>query len=205
MSHNTATMIPRNFFQRDPVVCARELVGCTLKWGPFSAMIVETEAYDSQGDEACHTYNRPSGRAFVESHQAGAAYVYLNYGVHWMINVLVKGQREGFVFLRALEPLEGIEEMKRRRKSADLTQLCSGPGKLTQALGIAAAHHGLDLCTDPAYGFYSSKDTKPVEATSRIGISRALDLPWRFCAVDNRHLSAPQKKEKSRTKTVSGV
>lgn len=186
-------MIPRSFFQRDPVVCARELIGCTLKWGPLSAMVVETEAYDSQGDEACHTYNRPSGRAFVESHQAGSAYVYLNYGVHWMINVLVKGQREGFVFFRALEPIEGVEEMKKLRNSADVMQLCSGPGKLTKALGIAAAHHGMDLCAGPTHGFYKSKEKISVEASSRIGISRAIDLPWRFSAVGNLHVSCLRK------------
>src|SRR5262245_36895962 len=105
-------MLKRSFFERDPVTCARELVGCRLTVGEFGGIIVETEAYDVEGDEACHTAFRPSARAFVASHQAGAAYVYFNYGVHWMLNVLVKGTRFGFVLIRALEPVDGIEQMR---------------------------------------------------------------------------------------------
>jgi hypothetical protein len=122
-------MLDRCFFQRDAVTCARELVGCKLTCGTLSGIVVETEAYDAEGDDACHTAFRPSARAFVSGHKAGAAYVYFSYGVHWMLNVLVKAERAGFVLIRALEPLEGIQEMKKARGVQDLRQLCSGPGK----------------------------------------------------------------------------
>ena len=107
---------------------------------------METEAYAEQGDEACHTFFRPSARAFVNSHEAGAAYVYLNYGMYWLTNVLIKeGDNKGFVLIRALEPLDGIAEMETRRARKKPTELCSGPGKLSMALGITGEDHGLSL------------------------------------------------------------
>src|SRR6185312_9171499 len=121
-------MLSASFFRRDPLTCARELIGTELLWGRCSGIIVETEAYTALNDEAAHTFTRPSARAFIERNKAGAAYVYFNYGVHWMLNVLVKGTEEGFVLIRALEPRRGVELMKRRRGVNDLRQLCSGPG-----------------------------------------------------------------------------
>lgn len=182
-------MIGRAFFRRDPVTCARDLVGCRLQWGEFSGIVVETEAYAAEGDEACHTWFRPSARAFVAEHQAGAAYVYFNYGVHWMLNALVKGKRDGFVLIRALEPLEGIEEMKRVRQQTELRSLCSGPGKLAQALGITGADHGRDLCSDPHFAFHTGGTKLQVLDSPRIGITRAVEFPWRFYAGENQHVS----------------
>lgn len=142
-----AERLERSFFERSPVVCARELVGCLLEWGECVGRIVETEAYAVEGDDACHTAFRPSARAFVEKHPAGVAYVYLNYGMHWMLNVLIKSESgHGFVLLRALEPQLGVSRMESRRKRAKIRQLCSGPGKLAQALGVTGADHGRDLC-----------------------------------------------------------
>src|SRR5262245_50790706 len=116
------TPLPREFFQQDPVTCARELIGCTLVWGKCSGIIVETEAYSAVGDEASHTWSRPSARAFVAEHRAGAAYVYFNYGMYWMLNVLVKGGAEdGFVLFRAIEPGAGAKLMARRRAAARRT------------------------------------------------------------------------------------
>lgn len=194
-------MIPldRTFFQRDPVTCARELVGCTLRWGSCSGIIVETEAYGALNDEACHTWSRPSARAFVAKHPAAAAYVYFNYGMYWMLNVLVKGGREdGFVLFRAIEPTAGIAAMVRRR-TANLKSrtpprksqawLCSGPGKLAQALGVTGQDHGRDFCADPAVGFFQPAGTREVDAGPRIGISRAQELPWRFMLRGSEHLS----------------
>jgi DNA-3-methyladenine glycosylase len=182
-------MLERAFFERDPLSCARELIGCRLNWGVRSGVVVETEAYATDGDEACHTAFRPSARAFVASRQAGAAYVYFSYGVHWMFNVLVKGSRLGFVLIRALEPLDGIEPMKRVRGTRDSRQLCSGPGKLTMALGVRGGHHGRDLCNDPAFSFSERRETQEIETSPRVGISRSAELPWRFFAAGNPHVS----------------
>lgn len=174
-------MLSRNFFKRDPLTCARELIGCELKWGRCSGIVVETEAYNAIGDEAAHTFTRPSARSFIERNQPGAAYVYFNYGVHWMLNVLVKGSENGFVLFRALEPLTGIGLMKKRRGVDDLRQLCSGPGKLTQALAITGAHHEMDLCSDKNYCFVKGKNVRAEAiADRRIGITRSADLHWRF-------------------------
>ncbi|CAN5741344.1 DNA-3-methyladenine glycosylase [soil metagenome] len=186
-------MLSRSFFKRDPLSCARELIGCRLQWGELSGIITETEAYDVEGDEAAHTFFRPSARVFVESHQAGDAYVYLNYGVHWMLNVMVQGSRTGFVLMRGLEPLTGIEQMKRARQTEVLSQLCSGPGKLAKALGITGESHGMDLCEDPRFGFHREKGKMEVGVSPRIGITRAADLPWRFYALGNVHISAHPK------------
>jgi DNA-3-methyladenine glycosylase len=182
-------MLKRPFFERDPLSCARELIGCRLRWGALSGIVVETEAYDVDGDEACHTFFRPSARFFVASHEAGAAYVYFNYGVHWMLNVLVKGKRLGFVLIRALEPIEGIGQMKKARATQDPRQLCSGPGKLTMALGVTGVHHGRDLCAHPAFSFSTGRTAQSVESSPRVGISRAAGLPWRFYAAGNPHVS----------------
>src|SRR5881397_1147539 len=141
-------LVRRSFFQRDPLSCARELIGTELIWGECSGTVVEVEAYAAVDDEAAHTFTRPSARSFIDRNKAGAAYVYFNYGVHWMLNVLVKGDANGFVLIRAVEPQRGIELMKRRRGVADVRRLCSGPGKLTQALAITGRYHEMDLCSD---------------------------------------------------------
>src|SRR5213595_1464666 len=173
-----ADMLRRDFFQRDPLSCAHDLIGCELNWNSCAGIIVETEAYNAIGDEACHCFVRPSTRAFVERNRAGAAYVYFNYGVHWMLNVLVKGKENGFVLIRALEPRAGIERMKKRRKLDDVKRLCSGPGKLTQALGITGRHHEMDLCADPRHCFVRNANMAvDVVADARIGITRSAHYP----------------------------
>jgi len=190
-------MLTAEFFQRSPEVCARELIGKVLRWGTCSGRIVETEAYAEVGDEACHTFFRPSARAFVESHEAGAAYVYLNYGMYWLTNVLIKdGGSNGFVLIRALEPLEGIEEMEQRRARKKPTDLCSGPGKLSMALGITGEDHGRSFVTSPETCFHDHPELDPPEITAdvRIGISKSVDLPWRFLAAESRHVSVRPSK-----------
>lgn len=182
-------MIRANFFRRDPVTCARELIGCALDWDRCAGIIVETEAYHSVGDEASHCFVRPSACAFVEQNRPGAAYVYFSYGVHWMLNVLVKGKENGFVLIRALEPIRGIALMRRRRAVHDLHRLCSGPGKLTQALAITGRDHEMDLCSDEKYCFRSADKPVQVLADERIGIRRSAHLPWRFTLRDNAHVS----------------
>ena len=187
-------IIPASFFKRDPLICARELIGAELIWGNCSGVLVETEAYNAINDEACHTFLRPSTRAFIERNKAGAAYVYFNYGMHWMLNVLVKGQENGFVLIRALEPKAGLERMKKRRKLDDVKRLCSGPGKLTQALDITDRYHEMDLCSDPRHCFAPNAETTvKVVADQRIGITRSARLPWRFTLQGSSFVSAPVK------------
>ena len=177
-------MIGREFFQRDPLTCSRELIGCELFAGGCAGVIVETEAYSAVGDEACHTFFRPSTREFVARHEPGAAYVYLNYGMYWLLNVLVKGGEggadDGFVLIRALEPTQGIEQMRQRRNRHALGDLCSGPGKLSQAFGITGSEHGIDLCAGAEIGFRPRRVEPEVETCLRIGITKAAHLPWRF-------------------------
>jgi DNA-3-methyladenine glycosylase len=174
-------IVRASFFKRDPLICARELIGTELIWGDCSGTVVEVEAYAAINDEAAHTFTRPSARSFIERNNAGAAYIYFNYGMHWMLNVLVKGDENGFVLIRALEPRKGIEKMKKRRGVADSKRLCSGPGKLTQALGITNRYHEIDLCSNLRHCFVRSAETRSdVVADTRVGITRSAHYPWRF-------------------------
>jgi DNA-3-methyladenine glycosylase len=193
--------LPREFFMRSPLDCARELIGCVLRCGPCAGVVVETEAYLETGDPACHTFARPSARAFVSSHPAGTAYVYFNYGVHWLANVLTKGEVNGFVLLRALEPLEGLPAMRKRRKTTDDRLLASGPGRLTSALGIDGTMHGRDFCTNSRFCF-ERRDGLLYEVVTdvRIGISKAKDFPWRFLAKGNPHISRPVRSSKKKNR-----
>ena len=180
--------IPAPFFKRDPVTCARELIGATLVVGDCAGRVTETEAYAAQNDPACHTHFRPSARAFIRSHPAGAAYVYLNYGMYWLANVLVKGgDRDGFVLLRGLAPLEGIEQMRERRNRRPIKDLCSGPGKLTIAMGIDGRHHQRSFIGRNApFWFVPAASPQATIASPRIGISRAIHRKWRFNEEESR-------------------
>ena len=178
------------FFRRNPIVCARGLVGTELIWGSCAGKIVETEAYLAENDEACHTFSRPTARAFVEQNKPGAAYIYFSYGAHWMLNVLVKGGTDGFVLIRAIQPNHGIALMKKRRVVDGEHQLCSGPGKLTQAFAITNRHHEMDLCVDPHHCFAEATDKDvDVVADARIGITRSAHHPWRFTLRGSKFVS----------------
>ena len=191
---NRSQIVRKSFFQRDPLTCARELIGAELIWGECSGIIVEVEAYAAIGDEAAHTFTRPSARNFIERNKPGAAYVYFNYGVHWMLNVLVKGAKNGFVLFRAIEPRTGIGRMKKRRGVDDIRKLCSGPGKLTQALAITGEHHEMDLCSDPRHCFRrGSNDNVQVVTDARIGITRSAHYPWRFTLRGSEFVSVRAK------------
>jgi DNA-3-methyladenine glycosylase len=195
-------ILPSSFFRRDPLICARELVGTELLWGKCSGIVVETEAYLTLNDEACHTFTRPSTRAFVEQNAAGTVYIYFNYGVHWMLNVLVKGAaRSGLILIRALEPRRGLGIMRARRGVEDLHRLCSGPGKLAQALDITKRYHEMNLCADPRYCFMRRAGVEvavAVVADRRIGISRAMDFPWRFTLAGSPFISVPVRPTNAR-------
>jgi DNA-3-methyladenine glycosylase len=184
--------LPCSFFERDPLLCAQELVGTQLIWGKCSGVIVETEAYLTLHDEACHTFTRPSTRAFVERNSPGAIYIYFNYGVHWMLNLLVKGgERSGLILIRALAPRRGLALMKARRGVENIRHLCSGPGKLTQALEITNRHHETSICREPRHCLLPRREEVRVVADPRIGISRSKEFPWRFTLAGSEFVSRP--------------
>lgn len=192
-----------DFFSRDVLAVARELVGVELVWQGCSGIIVETEAYAIEGDPACHTASRPSAREFVKTKPPGAAYVYFNYGMHWLFNLHVKGGPcDGLILIRALEPASGIELMKRRRQKDKLHELCSGPGKLALALNIHGSHHGAPLagrgrpagCGLRMTDRFAEND---IVSDVRVGISQAVDFKWRFLAKDNPHVSVKHGKVKA--------
>ncbi len=183
------------FFRTHPVTCARDLIGATLLWGNLQGRVVETEAYAAEGDPAYHTFFRRSSRDFVLAGAPGDLYIYLNYGMYWLLNVLVKGpEGDGFVLIRAIEPKTGVPSM--RRRSGPLLKealLASGPGRLTRAFGITGRHHGKSICGLASRGFLPHENAVTVGATKRIGISRARDLEWRFIDAHSPSPSGPNK------------
>lgn len=187
--------LKRDFFERDVLDVARDLVGVELVWKGCSGIIIETEAYAVEDDSACHTASRPSAREFVRSKPPGTAYVYFNYGMYWLFNLLVKGgPRDGLILIRALEPKNGIQVMHQRRQREKPHELCSGPGKLAMALGITGADHGTILSgrgRPEDCGLRTVKDTSAHEVVTdiRVGISQAVDYPWRFLSRHSPHLS----------------
>jgi len=182
-----------DFFERDVVSVAHDLIGVELVWQGCSGIIVETEAYGVENDPACHTASRPSAREFVKTKSPGTAYVYFNYGMYWLFNLLVKGgERDGLILIRALDPRLGIAEMQQRRQKQKLTDLCSGPGKLAVALGIEGVNHGTPMTgkqRPKQCGLRSRSEPVEVVTDVRVGISQAADFPWRFLARDNPHVS----------------
>jgi DNA-3-methyladenine glycosylase len=187
--------IDRTFFETDPLSCAEALIGCELVWGKTSGRIVETEAYAEHGDEASHTFLRRGARKFIEINPPGTLYVYLNYGVHWLLNFLVKGGKaNGFVLIRALEPTGGNNLMMQRRGVSEDRSLCSGPGKLTQALAIDSGFHGRDFFKIKEACLHQRHQKVTVEIDRRIGITKSAELDWRFLLAGSRFVSLPKKK-----------
>ncbi len=179
-------LLSLDFFARDSVVCARELIGTVLANGDCRGLVIETEAYREKGDAASHLFTRPSVRKFAHSASPGTAYVHRSYGIHWLINVLcrdVETGQLGFVLFRALEPVAGLDTMAERRGVAVTQQLCSGPGKLTMALGIDGSFHGRSLIEKSDFSLSQGTSIPmPVVVDRRIGISKGQELEWRFLA-----------------------
>jgi DNA-3-methyladenine glycosylase len=177
-----------------PVVeAARALVGCTIAHGACGGVIVETEAYHER-EPACHAFVGLTARTRPLFAAPGIAYVYRSYGVHALLNVVVEAQGVGAaVLIRALEPLAGLDAMRVRRGRDSATDLCSGPGKLTQALGVGLALNETSLLQGPIRLGPPPPDRPEVAIVAgvRIGITRAVELPWRFCVAANRHVSRP--------------
>jgi len=180
------------YYDRPVVQVARDLVGCVVRHGRAAGVIVETEAYH-HSEPACHAYVGLTPRTATLFGPPGVAYMYRSYGVHAMLNAVCEPPGEGAaVLIRALEPVEGIDEMRARRGVRRLEDLCSGPGKLTQALGIGLGHNGTSLVDGPVrLGPPAGAPAVEVAVGPRIGITKAADLPWRFCALGSRWVSRP--------------
>ncbi len=182
--------LPPSFFARDTIRVAKELLGKIISVNGCRARIVETEAYGT--DPASHAYTKTErSRIMYDTH--GHVYVYLVYGMYYCLNFTTEKNQPGAVLIRAVEPLSGIKNMKKRRQTENITNLCSGPGKLCQALGIDKKHNGVKLGTVIKV-FDDGYRIEKIETSSRIGIKDALDLPWRFFVEGNEFVSQKIKK-----------
>jgi len=178
-----------DLYEGDVCAVARSLIGCVVRHGETAGVIVETEAYH-QREPACHAYVGCTPRTMTLFGSAGLAYVYRSYGVHAMLNAVAEPEGIGAgVLIRALEPLEGIELMRARRGRERLEELCSGPGNLTQALGIELAHNGGDLRLGPVTITPAGEAAGELTVSRRIGITRAVELPWRYSLTGSRFVS----------------
>jgi DNA-3-methyladenine glycosylase len=181
------------FYERDVNVVARELVGGTLLVDGVGGTIVEVEAYDHD-DPAAHGFGGRTARNESMFGPPGRAYVYRSYGVHWCLNLVCAAEGvPAAVLMRALEPTAGVERMRERRRLDDARLLCSGPGRLCQALAVTREHDGAPLDRPP---FEVHGRAAPVEvvAAPRVGITRAAHLPWRYVLAGSRFLSRPARR-----------
>ena len=182
-------MLPPPFFARDAVTVARDLVGTTLLVDGIGGLLVETEAYD-RTDPASHSFAGRTARNAAMFGPPGRAYVYRSYGIHWCLNVVCGHEGDGSaVLLRALRPIHGLETMRERRGLLDERALCSGPGRLTQALAVTILHDGLPLDAPPFTFLPRTEDAVPIATGPRIGISKAAERPWRFGLAGSPFLS----------------
>ncbi|HEX5526603.1 MAG TPA: DNA-3-methyladenine glycosylase [Solirubrobacterales bacterium] len=183
--------LERDFFDRSVHDVARDLIGCTLLYEGCGGIVVETESYEAD-DPACHAYVGLTERTKVLFGPPGYAYVYLSYGIHSLLNAVAEPEGEAAaVLIRALEPTHGLEQMRERRGPKPDHELCSGPGKLTEALGIDLGDNERDLSREP-FRLTPPAGARPeIVAGPRIGITKAVELPWRFCAAGSRFVSRP--------------
>jgi DNA-3-methyladenine glycosylase len=186
--------VDRPFFSRYTPEVARELLGCALvrRVGgrTLSGRIVEVEAYRGSDDPASHSYRGVTKRSAIMFGEAGHAYVFFSYGSHWCLNFTTEAEGQpGAVLIRALEPLEGIEDMARNRGVAEVGRLTNGPGKLTKALSIDGAFNGEDVVKSKKLYVLDREETVRVKASARIGISRGREQQWRFFVDGNPFVS----------------
>ena len=186
----------RAFYDRPVLDVARDLIGCVVAHGDTAGVIVETEAYHDS-EPASHAFVGLTPRTRTLFGPPGRAYVYFSYGVHALLNAVCENEEVGAaVLIRALEPIDGIDHMRARRGVDGVRDLCSGPGKLTQALGIGLELNGSDLRRGPIV--FSARPPTwrgvQIDADIRIGITRAVELPWRFVAAGSRFASRPVRR-----------
>ena len=181
------------FFERSVHEVARDLIGWELAVGATAGVIVETEAYEA-ADPACHAYIGKTTRNQVLFGPPGHAYVYLSYGIHSLLNFVTEPDgTASAVLIRSLEPTRGIELMRKRRGREELAELCSGPGKLTEALGVGLDSNGADLAEEP-FLLLPREDgwSGQIVTGPRIGITKAVEHPWRYCLAGSPHVSRPR-------------
>jgi DNA-3-methyladenine glycosylase len=182
--------LKRAFFARSVHEVAPDLIGATLLVNGAGGIIVELEAYHHT-DPAAHSFRGPTPRNEVMFGPPGVAYVYRSYGIHWCVNFVCEQEGSASaVLIRALQPTHGIPAMRRRRRLHDERSLCSGPGKLTEALGITDRHNGLALDASP-FALHARTGTPDIVTGLRIGITKAVELPWRYGLKGSRFLSKP--------------
>lgn len=192
--------LPRAFFARDTRLVARDLLGQIVvhqdREGLTAGRIVETEAYLGPEDLASHAATRRSERIAVMWREPGTAYIYRSYGIHAMLNTVAQpSDAIGAVLIRALEPIAGIPLMQERRGVDDLRALCSGPGKLCQAMAIRLDQQGTDLVTSDSLWFAPGAPVVDITVSGRIGISQAKDDPWRYWETGSSFISAHRRGE----------
>lgn len=183
----------RDFYARSVHEVARDLIGCTVRHGNTAGRIVETESYHMD-EAACHAHVGVTGRTHTLFGEPGRAYVYFSYGIHSLMNAVAEAEGVGAaVLVRALEPTDGLAVMRERRRLERREDLCSGPGKLTQALGIGLSLNGTSLVDGPIEVIRRERGHRDprIVASERIGITKAADLPWRFCDAESRFVSRP--------------
>jgi DNA-3-methyladenine glycosylase len=182
--------LKRAFFARHVLEVAPDLIGVTMLVNGVGGIIVEVEAYHHT-EPAAHSFNGPTPRNSVMFGPPGFVYVYRSYGIHWCINLVC--EKEGSasaVLIRALQPTHGIPAMRRRRGLHEEKSLCSGPGKLTEALGITHRHNALALDASP-FALHARVGKPDIVAGVRIGLTKAVELPWRFGLKGSKFLSKP--------------
>ena len=189
MLKSSRTAAPIDFSASSDQV-ARRLIGAIFTVDGVGGRIVETEAYDPE-DPASHTFSGPTPRNAVMFGPPAHAYVYRSYGIHWCLNFVCREEGHGAgVLIRAIEPLTGLDAMRQRRGLEPAKLLCSGPGRVAQALGITHANNGMSLLDAP-FHIEAPEEDYPVATGPRIGITKAMDVPWRFGLAGSKFLSKP--------------
>lgn len=192
MIADATSRLRADFFARGVHDVARDLIGCRLFYEGCGGTIVEVESYE-RDDPACHAYVGLTQRTATLFGPPGMAYVYLSYGIHSLLNAVAEPEGEAAaVLIRALEPTAGLEAMRERRRGRPLLDLCAGPGKLTQALGIGLEDNGADLSRDPFLLLPREGREPEIVTGPRIGISKAVERPWRFSLAGSPYVSNPR-------------
>jgi DNA-3-methyladenine glycosylase len=185
--------LPRSFFARSVHTVAADLIGATLLFKGVGGVIVEVEAYH-QTDPAAHSFGGRTERNAVMFGPPGYAYVYRSYGIHWCLNFVCEPEGvASAVLIRALAPTHGLAIMRRRRGVTDERLLCSGPGRLSEALGITDAQYGLPL-DNPPFEIFARADDVEIAVGPRIGLTKAIKHPWRYGLRGSRFVSKPFKR-----------